>query len=85
MVEARSSVINYQVVHRYNEYAFGFKKSGVSAKRKGYCCELQMSPSFYGSTATNEPFIAQLLGRCNSSDVPKELESKIIELLRKEN
>lgn len=62
---------------------YDFVKNGgsfifhVDYKRKGYCCELKMNEG--------SPYIAQLLGSCNSSDVPKELESKIIELLRKEN
>lgn len=68
----------YQSVKRGGSFIFH-----VDYNVKGYCCELQMSPSFYGSTATNEPFIAQLLGRCNSSDVPKSLIDKINKIIRK--
>lgn len=59
-----------------------FVKSGnsfifhVDYKRKGYCCELKMSEG--------SPYIAQLLGSCNSDDVPKSLADKITKTIRKE-
>lgn len=59
-----------------------FVKSGnsfifhVDYKRKGYCCELKMSEG--------SPYIAQLLGSCNSDDVPKALVDKINKIIGKE-
>lgn len=59
-----------------------FVKSGnsfifhVDYKRKGYCCELKMSEG--------SPYIAQLLGSCNSDDVPKGLVDKITKVIGKE-
>lgn len=62
---------------------YDFVKSGssfifhVDYKRKGYCCELQVNEGL--------PYIAQLLGSCNSDDVPKSLSDKITKIIRKEN
>lgn len=62
---------------------YDFVKSGssfifhVDYKRKGYCCELQMNEGL--------PYIAQLLGACNSIDVPQSLTDKITKLIRKGN
>ena len=62
---------------------YNFVKSGssfifhVDYKRKGYCCELQMNEGL--------PYIAQLLGSCNSDDVPKNLTDKITKIIRKGN
>lgn len=62
---------------------YDFVKSGnsfvfhVDYKRKGYCCELQMSEGL--------PYIAQLLGSCNSIDVPQSLTDKITKVIRKGN
>lgn len=62
---------------------YDFVKSGnsfifhINYKRKGYCCELKMSEG--------SPYIAQLLGACNSDDVPKALIDKITKIIRKEN
>ena len=62
---------------------YDFVKSGgsfifhVDYKRKGYCCELQMSEGL--------PYIAQLLGSCNSIDVPQSLTDKITKIIRKES
>ena len=61
---------------------YDFVKSGnsfifhVDYKRKGYCCELKMSEG--------SPYIAQLLGSCNSDDVPKNLVDKINKIIGKE-
>ena len=61
---------------------YDFVKSGnsfifhVDYKRKGYCCELKMSEG--------SPYIAQLLGACNSDNVPKALVDKITNVIRKE-
>lgn len=61
---------------------YDFVKSGssfifhVDYKRKGYCCELKMSEGL--------PYIAQLLGACNSDDVPKALIDKITKIIGKE-
>ena len=58
---------------------YDFVKSGnsfifhVDYKRKGYCCELKMNEGL--------PYIAQLLGSCNSDDVPKDLEDKITKVI----
>ena len=62
---------------------YDFVKSGnsfifhVDYKRKGYCCELQMNEGL--------PYIAQLLGSCNSIDVPQSLTDKITKVSRKGN
>lgn len=62
---------------------YDFVKSGnsfifhVDYKRKGYCCELRMSEGL--------PYIAQLLGSCNSIDVPQSLTDKITKIVRKES
>ena len=62
---------------------YDFVKSGnslifhVDYKRKGYCCELKMSEGL--------PYIAQLLGACNSSDVPKNLVDKITKIIERKN
>lgn len=62
---------------------YDFVKSGgsfifhVDYKRKGYCCELQMNEGL--------PYIAQLLGSCNSIDVPQSLTDKITKIIRKES
>lgn len=62
---------------------YDFVKSGssfmfhVDYKRKGYCCELQMNEGL--------PYIAQLLGSCNSIDVPQSLTDKITKVIRKGN
>jgi hypothetical protein len=62
---------------------YDFVKSGnsfifhVDYKRKGYCCELKMSEG--------SPYIAQLLGSCNSDNVPKNLADKITKVIRKGN
>ena len=62
---------------------YNFVKSGnslifhVDYKRKGYCCELKMSEGL--------PYIAQLLGACNSSDVPKNLVDKITKIIERKN
>ena len=61
---------------------YNFVKSGnslifhVDYRRKGYCCELKMSEG--------SPYIAQLLGSCNSDDVPKNLVDKITKVIGKE-
>ena len=61
---------------------YDFVKSGssfifhVDYKRKGYCCELKMNEGL--------PYIAQLLGSCNSDNVPKALVDKITNVIRKE-
>lgn len=61
---------------------YDFVKSGnsfifhVDYKRKGYCCELKMNK--------DSPYIAQLLGACNSDDVPKGLVDKITKVIGKE-
>ena len=61
---------------------YDFVKSGnsfifhVSYKRKGYCCELKMNEG--------SPYIASLLGSCNSDDVPKALVNKINKTIGKE-
>lgn len=61
---------------------YDFVKSGssfifhVDYKRKGYCCELKMNEG--------SPYIAQLLGACNSDDVPKALVDKITKVIGKE-
>lgn len=61
---------------------YDFVKSGnsfifhVNYKRKGYCCELKMNEG--------SPYIAQLLGSCNSDNVPKALVDKITNVIRKE-
>ena len=61
---------------------YDFVKSGssfifhVDYKRRGYCCELKMSEGL--------PYIAQLLGSCNSDDVPKALIDKITKVIGKE-
>ena len=61
---------------------YDFVKSGssfifhVDYRRKGYCCELKMSEGL--------PYIAQLLGSCNSDDVPKALVDKINKIIGKE-
>lgn len=61
---------------------YDFVKSGnsfifhVDYKRKGYCCELKMNE--------DSPYIAQLLGACNSDDVPKGLVDKITKVIGKE-
>ena len=58
---------------------YDFVKSGnsfifhVDYKRKGYCCELKMNEGL--------PYIAQLLGSCNSDDVPKNLTDKITKII----
>ena len=58
---------------------YDFVKNGssfifhVDYKRKGYCCELQMNEGL--------PYIAQLLGSCNSDDVPKNLADKITKVI----
>lgn len=51
-------------------------ESFCTRKRKGYCCELKMSEG--------SPYIAQLLGACNSDDVPKALVNKINKIIGKE-
>ena len=62
---------------------YDFVKSGssfifhVDYKRKGYCCELQMNEGL--------PYIAQLLGSCDSVDVPQSLTNKITKVIRKGN
>lgn len=62
---------------------YDFVKSGnsfifhIDYKRKGYCCELQMNEGL--------PYIAQLLGSCNSIDVPQSLTDKITKIIRKES
>jgi hypothetical protein len=62
---------------------YDFVKSGssfifhVDYKRKGYCCELQMNEGL--------PYLAQLLGSCNSIDVPQSLTDKITKVIRKGN
>lgn len=62
---------------------YDFVKSGnsfifhVDYKRKGYCCELKMNEG--------SPYIAQLLGSCNSDDVPRSLVDKITKVIGKEN
>lgn len=62
---------------------YDFVKSGnsfifhVEYKRKGYCCELQMNEGL--------PYIAQLLGSCNSIDAPQSLADKITKIIRKGN
>lgn len=48
----------------------------VDYKRRGYCCELKMNEG--------SPYIAQLLGACNSDDVPKALVDKINKIIGKE-
>lgn len=61
---------------------YDFVKSGnsfifhVDYRRKGYCCELKMNEGL--------PYIAQLLGTCNSDDVPKGLVDKITKVIGKE-
>lgn len=61
---------------------YDFVKSGnsfifhVDYKRRGYCCELKMNEG--------SPYIAQLLGACNSDDVPKALVDKINKIIGKE-
>ena len=61
---------------------YDFVKNGssfifhVDYKRKGYCCELKMNE--------DSPYIAQLLGACNSDDVPKGLVDKITKVTGKE-
>lgn len=61
---------------------YDFVKNGssfifhVDYKRKGYCCELQMNEGL--------PYIAQLLGACNSIDVPQSLTDKITKVIGKE-
>lgn len=61
---------------------YDFVKNGssfifhVDYKRKGYCCELKMNE--------DSPYIAQLLGACNSDDVPKGLVDKITKVIGKE-
>lgn len=49
----------------------------VDYKRKGYCCELKMNEG--------SPYIAQLLGACNSDDVPKSLVDKITKTIERKN
>lgn len=61
----------YDFVKNGNSFIFH-----VDYKRKGYCCELKMNEG--------SPYIAQLLGSCNSDDVPKSLVDKIIKIIRKE-
>ena len=62
---------------------YDFVKSGssfifhIDYRRKGYCCELQMNEGL--------PYIAQLLGSCNSIDVPQSLTDKITKIIRKGN
>lgn len=62
---------------------YDFVKSGNSFifhadyKRKGYCCELKMNES--------SPYIAQLLGSCNSDDVPKNLVDKITKIIERKS
>ena len=62
---------------------YDFVKSGnsfifhVDYKRKGYCCELKMSEG--------SPYIAQLLGSCNSDDVPKALTDKITKIIERKS
>lgn len=61
---------------------YDFVKNGssfifhVDYKRRGYCCELKMNEG--------SPYIAQLLGVCNSDDVPKNLVDKVTKIIRKE-
>ena len=61
---------------------YDFVKSGnslifhVGDRRRGYCCELKMNEGL--------PYIAQLLGSCNSDDVPKALVDKINKIIGKE-
>lgn len=61
---------------------YDFVKSGnslifhVDYRRRGYCCELKMNEGL--------PYIAQLLGSCNSDDVPKALVDKINKIIGKE-
>lgn len=62
----------YDFVKNGNSFIFH-----VNYKRKGYCCELKMSEG--------SPYIAQLLGACNSIDVPQSLTDKITKLIRKGN
>ena len=60
---------------------YDFVKNGssfifhVDYKRKGYCCELQMNEGL--------PYIAQLLGSCNSIDVPQSLTNKITKTIER--
>ena len=50
----------------------------VDYKQRRYCCELKMNEGL--------PYIAQLLGACNSDDVPKSLVDKITKVIeRKDN
>lgn len=61
---------------------YDFVKNGssfifhVDYRRKRYCCELKMNE--------DSPYIAQLLGACNSDDVPKVLVDKINKIIGKE-
>ena len=62
---------HYDFVNSGNSFIFH-----VDYKRKGYCCELKMNE--------DSPYIAQLLGACNSDDVPKGLVDKITKVIEKE-
>ena len=62
----------YDFVKNGNSFIFH-----VDYKRKGYCCELKMNEG--------SPYIAQLLGSCNSSDVPKNLVDKITKTIERKN
>lgn len=62
----------YDFVKNGNSFIFH-----VDYKRRGYCCELKMNEGL--------PYIAQLLGACNSDDVPKNLVDKIIKTIERKN
>ena len=61
----------YDFVKNGNSFIFH-----VDYRRRGYCCELKMSDG--------SPYIAQLLGACNSDDAPKALVDKINKIIGKE-
>ena len=62
----------YDFVKNGNSFIFH-----VDYKRKGYCCELKMNEG--------SPYIAQLLGACNSDDVPKNLVDKITKVIERKS
>lgn len=62
----------YDFVKNGNSFIFH-----VDYRRKGYCCELKMGEG--------SPYIAQLLGACNSDDVPKNLVDKITKVIERKS